>query len=100
MPLSPSQIHQMVHTLDPKCPPSLLPIACIVLDVTLNKVTFNPIHLRLRHNCTHHVAKQAMDNILKHHMLTPHWLNEDGTINLIEFWLHVMVAEGTLAVHK
>ena len=101
MSLLPSQIHRLAQSLDTNATPEDLAVARLVLDITLNYRTFNPVHLALRCNCSVSLATDVVYNLTKHHMLSPHWLSDDNdTINVIEFWLHVGVANGTLACRR
>lgn len=101
MPLSTRQIHSLVRTLDPNCGPEMLPIASIVLDITLNGHTRNSIHLAIRHKCKISLVTKWMYNLHLNGMLYAHWLEDDGnTINTIEFWLHVLVAQGKITTMR
>lgn len=96
--LSSQEIQQLVHDLDPNYDIESRPAACIVLDVTLNADTYNPKILAARHGCTIQQAREYMSNLHKYQMLEPHWLNDQYDIDLVSFWLHVLLAMGKVSV--
>lgn len=98
MPLSTSQIQSIAHQLDANATADDLRAAAIVLDVTLNGIT-EPMRLAVRHMCPYRLVRHYLTNMRKYKAMDPEWLEQtaqDATVNIIEFWLHVMLAQGRI----